>query len=82
MAPATMTEPNNVSNDESTSRQRSVPTSLVFENSLVRENSSDVSNNDQGRGIENDGNEDDSTGTCTPRTPIPNPLKTFRFVCN
>ena len=81
MPPATMSEPNSVSNDENTTRQRSIPTSLVFEDPVERANSSDVSNNGQARGVENDENGDDSTGTCTPRTPIPNPLKQFRFVC-
>ena len=47
----------------------------------MRANPSDVSNNGRARGVENDENGDDSTGTCTPRTPIPNPLKQFRFVC-
>ena len=83
MPPATMTEPNNVSHEEDTSRQRNVPTSLVFENPIRTENNElrlDVNNLGQGRDSVINENVDGSTEACTPRTPIPNPLKTFRFV--
>ena len=78
-----MTEPSNVSNEENASRQRNVPTSFVFENPIRTENNElrlDVNNLGQGIDSGNNENVDDSTGACTPRTPIPNPLKTFRFV--
>ena len=80
MAPATMTEPNSVSNEEDNSRQRNVPTSLVFRNPESTENVLDTHNFTQGVDPHNNENADDSTGTCTPRTPISNPLKTFRSV--
>ena len=80
MAPATMTEPNSVSNEENDSRQRNVPTSLVFRNPENTENILDAHNLTQGADQPNNENIEDSIGTCTPRTPISNPLKTFRSV--
>lgn len=83
MPPATMTEPSNVSSEENASRQRNVPSTLAFENPIRSENNElnlNVNNLSQGQGFENSENVDDSTGACSPRTPIPNPLKTFRFV--
>ena len=78
-----MTESSNVSSEENASRQRNVPTTLGFENPIRTENNElnlNVNNLGQGRDLENNENVDDSTGACSPRTPIPNPLKTFRFV--
>ena len=83
MPPATMTEPSNVSNEENASRQRNVPTSFVFENPIRTENNElNLNVNNLSQEIDSGINENvnDSTGACTPRTPIPNPLKTFRFV--
>ena len=80
MAPATMTEPNSVSNEEDNSRQRNVPTSLVFRNPENTENVLDGHNFTQGVDPPNNETIEDSMGTCTPRTPISKPLKTFRSV--
>ena len=75
-----MTEPNSVSNEEDNSRQRNVPTSLVFRNPENTENVLDTHDFTQRVDPHNNENNEDSTGTYTPRTPISNPLKTFRCV--
>ena len=82
MAPATMTEPNSVSNEEDSARQRNIPTSLELRSPERTENESNVNNLSPGTYPQNYENTEDSvfSGTCTPRTPITNPLKTFRFV--